>query len=238
MAEELKWNLVLLPGLDGTGELFGDFVRALPADIRPHVISYPTDEVLTLSDHAEFVFNRLPNSFVMLAESFSGLIALSLLSRYQVPAQAVIFCAAFATPPRPFLLRILRSLPRAGLLVRLAPAPVIRALCAGNRDDARFVTMLRQALARLGQDVIANRLRLVADAHSFETQFQIPCYYLQAKHDRLVPSCHIQWFQKHFANFTVERIDGPHFLLQTRPGECAQRVANIARRLYGDTGPA
>ena len=240
MAKQSGCNLVLLPGLHGTGELFGDFVRTLPADILPYVISYPTQEVLTLSGHAEFVFNRLPGSFVMLAESFSGLIALSLLSEYQVPAQAVIFCAAFGRPPRRVLLSVLRSFPRLGLVLRLAPGRVIGALCAGNQNNARVVTVLRRALSRVGEDVIANRFRLLAEEHVFKSEFRVPCYYFQAKHDRLVPSRHVQWFQERFPDFTVERIDGPHFLLQTRAEECAKRVANITRHLrhVGDTGPA
>ncbi len=34
-------NLVLLPGLDGTGELFRPFIEILPKDINALVISYP-----------------------------------------------------------------------------------------------------------------------------------------------------------------------------------------------------
>jgi hypothetical protein len=35
-------KLVLLPGLDGTGDLFGPLLAALDADVRPLVIRYRT----------------------------------------------------------------------------------------------------------------------------------------------------------------------------------------------------
>ena len=38
--------LVLLPGLDGTGEQFEPLLRELPASLTPIVVRYPTDRVL------------------------------------------------------------------------------------------------------------------------------------------------------------------------------------------------
>ena len=43
-------SLVVLPGLDGTGQLFEDFVSALGKDIEVIVVSYPPDKLL---DYAE-----------------------------------------------------------------------------------------------------------------------------------------------------------------------------------------
>ena len=39
----MKIPLVLLPGLDGTGLLFADFVANLASDIDPIVVRYPPD---------------------------------------------------------------------------------------------------------------------------------------------------------------------------------------------------
>ena len=42
--------LVLLPGLDGTGHLFADFVAALPSEVEVIVAHYPTDKPLSYAD--------------------------------------------------------------------------------------------------------------------------------------------------------------------------------------------
>ena len=48
-------TLVLLPGLDGTGGLFADFVAALPADITTTVIAYPNSLLLDYAALEAFV---------------------------------------------------------------------------------------------------------------------------------------------------------------------------------------
>ena len=42
-------SLVLLPGLDGTGELFQPLLRALPNELQPIVLSYPNRDQLDRS---------------------------------------------------------------------------------------------------------------------------------------------------------------------------------------------
>ena len=44
--DEQSLKLLLLPGVDGTGELFGDFVKMLPGWIKPHIVRYPRDQRL------------------------------------------------------------------------------------------------------------------------------------------------------------------------------------------------
>src|ERR1700688_5080921 len=40
-------HLVLLPGLDGTGELFADFIAALPESWTTATVAYPSDRFLS-----------------------------------------------------------------------------------------------------------------------------------------------------------------------------------------------
>jgi len=42
-----RLTLLLLPGMDGTGELFADFVKLLPVWIKPLVVSYPRNQKLS-----------------------------------------------------------------------------------------------------------------------------------------------------------------------------------------------
>ena len=94
-------KLVLLPGLDGTGLLFEPLLEALPATLRRQVVTSPTDRKLTLHELADHVEGQLPQDedYVLLAESFSGLVALALVAEKQLQPRGLIFCASFATPP-------------------------------------------------------------------------------------------------------------------------------------------
>ena len=73
-------TLVLLPGMDGTGDLFAAFLSAPGCDLDVKVVSYPTDVALGYADLEAFARAALPTDrpFVILGESFSGPIAISI----------------------------------------------------------------------------------------------------------------------------------------------------------------
>jgi pimeloyl-ACP methyl ester carboxylesterase len=224
-------NLILLPGLDGTGILFRPLLAALPQDIRPKVIAYPTHQRLSLAEHAEIVARQLPrDEVVVLAESFSGLVALSLLAMPNLRIKRLLVVASFAEPPHPLLLGLAPLVPWAGSLMRLAPAFALRQFCLGRGANVRQLALLREALTAVSPGVIAHRLGLVGTRQPFiRSQFKVPCYYLQARQDRLVPPTAARWFQQHVQPCQVESLDGPHFLLQAKPQECAEWMSTIIR---------
>jgi pimeloyl-ACP methyl ester carboxylesterase len=93
-------ELVMLPGLDGTGRLFRPLVATL-SGVEAKVVSYPNDKALSLDEHARWVIRHLPDGkAALLAESFSGLVALRVLQEALSRIAAVIFVGAFAEPPR------------------------------------------------------------------------------------------------------------------------------------------
>lgn len=76
--------LVLLPGMDGTGTLFDPLLAVLPKTCQIKVIKYPTDASLTYEELERYVIERLPigrSPLIVIAESFSGPIALRLAAR-------------------------------------------------------------------------------------------------------------------------------------------------------------
>lgn len=79
-------KLILMPGMDGTGELFAPLIGALGSSIESIVVRYPTDQPLTYSELFPQVRAALPRSgpFVLLGESFSGPLALMLAAEAPV----------------------------------------------------------------------------------------------------------------------------------------------------------
>ena len=225
-------TLVLLPGLDGTGELFAPFVAALPDRLPTRTIAYPERET-DLDALADFVESRLPGGdVVLLAESFSGLVALTLLPRIRKPIKAVIFCASFAETPRPWLVRIVRGLPFQNRLIRLAPDVMLRRCCLGRNAPSALVRDFRRVVEKVPPRMFSHRLGLIA---RFQPppgmSIKIPCYFLQAANDRLVPAQRAEWFRPRFTPFHLQRLEGPHMLLQARAQLCAERVMEILKGL-------
>ena len=236
-------TLALLPGLHGTGGLYQPFVRALPHEVRTRVVAFPATGRRSIEEYARLAASQLPEGpVVLLAESFSGLVALALLASGAASPRAVVFCASFAEPPRPFLLGLTRLVPRLGSLIQHAPSMLLRWFAIGWTAGGQELALLRAELSEASPGVLAHRLRLVATYQAPEIgRSAIPCYYLQGTRDRLVPSRAARWFQRHFTSFRVERLEGPHFLLLAEPQECARRVVRILEEVAGgsmDTSPS
>ena len=53
-------HLVLLPGLDGTGSLFGPLLAHLPEHLVPVVVKYPTDKVLYYEQLFPYIREVMP----------------------------------------------------------------------------------------------------------------------------------------------------------------------------------
>jgi pimeloyl-[acyl-carrier protein] methyl ester esterase len=98
-------TVILLPGMDGTGELFAPFLAAAKGDFKTVVVKYPTTKPLAYAELTSLVESQLPTGepFVLLAESFSGPIAVSVARRKPNGLTGLVLCAAFVRNPRPSL---------------------------------------------------------------------------------------------------------------------------------------
>jgi pimeloyl-[acyl-carrier protein] methyl ester esterase len=97
--------LVLLPGLDGTGKLFSEFVNSLGSSVDSRIVAYPKDQPLGYDELEALVMAAIPRNqpFVLLGESFSGPLAIRIAARAPAGLAAVILSASFAKNPFPWL---------------------------------------------------------------------------------------------------------------------------------------
>ena len=97
--------LVILPGLDGTAALHAQFVACLGDVLGPvTVLRYPPDKALDYAALEVLVKAALPSDvpFVLLGESFSGPIALSIAADPPVNLVGLVLSTTFARTPLPF----------------------------------------------------------------------------------------------------------------------------------------
>jgi pimeloyl-ACP methyl ester carboxylesterase len=223
-------TLVLLPGMDGTGDLFSSVLPLLSQVVRTQVVSYPPDQPLDHAQLAEFVLEQLPQDrpFALLGESFSGPIAAAVAAR-STPAALILACSFVTNPHR--LLRVLRPLlpwlPRPTTLLR----PLGLALM-GSHATPQLRTALAQALRQVRPEVLKFRAAasLGADARASLAAVRCPVLYLRAKEDRVVPRRCLDDVLRTRPDTAVAEIDGPHFLLQTQPAASAQAIASFLAR--------
>src|SRR5688572_2754392 len=126
-------KLILMPGMDGTGELFRPLLAALPKSIEPVVVRYPGHEPLRYSELLPIARAALPvgEPFVLLGESFSGPLALMLAAGAPAGLCGVILCASFAEKPVRWVPRAFRHLAIGPMFWALPAAARLKALAGG-----------------------------------------------------------------------------------------------------------
>ena len=140
-------TLVLLPGLDGTGTLFGPLVEALAGKLRVAVLSYPVDRALGYDALEAIADAGLPpqGPLVLLGESFSGPLAVSIAARHPDRVVGLVLCCSFVRNPRPLLgfLRALLPFVPFGQV----PLALMAAVLFGRFDTPSLRAGLARALA-------------------------------------------------------------------------------------------
>ena len=126
-------TIYLLPGLDGTGALFGPLLAALP-EKSAEVICYPPDHAASWDTLVDVVAGQVDVAapFVLFAESFSGPAALRFLLKHGESCIGFVACATFLTNPAPLrmaltalpgVLRVVPQRPPHWVLRRLLLSP-------------------------------------------------------------------------------------------------------------------
>lgn len=226
-------TLVLLPGMDGTGEMFVPFVAALGRACKVLCVRYPGDVPLGYAELEALVRAQLPTRgrYVVLGESFSGPIAASLSATPPPGLVGVVLCCTFVRNPRPVFGVF------GGLVdlvpVKLAPVAAMAAVLLGTHSTAALRRALTAALAQVSHATLRARMRAVlqVDVRTRLAAAQVPVLYLQARQDYLLPARAAAEVQACLPSVQVESLDGPHLLLQACPGAAADAVRRFMRGL-------
>lgn len=227
-------ELVLLPGLDGTGRLFDAFIAALDGSIRTRVIAYPRSGVTSYPDLIAWVRERLPDGdFVLLGESFAGPAAVTLAAEHPERLTGLILCSTFVRNPRPLarhLSSLIGSMKVTAGIARLASPALL-----GLRPETSVREQFVQSVRELTSETLQGRLRsvLTVDASERLSNVDVPVLCLRATRDRLVPRAAADWIQTVLPQTRIVDVDGPHGLLQTLPEACARLVRDFVRELPG-----
>jgi pimeloyl-ACP methyl ester carboxylesterase len=211
---------ILLPGLDGTAELFAPFVAAAPVGHTVRPLRLPSDRPRGYRELADHVRAQLPAGPVaLIAESFSGPLAVLLADQCR-SIVALVLCASYVDPPLPSLVaRLPRSVWR-----RPPPAALLRLCLTGG--DRRLAEAVRRAVASVGADVMAGRIAetLRVDVTRELGRLAQPILYLRATRDRMIRARSAERIRALKPSTCIVEIDAPHLLLQTNPTDAWRHI--------------
>lgn len=221
-------TIYLLPGLDGTGDLFGPLLQALAARAA-RAISYPFEPEATWETLTRAALDQIDPSepFVLFAESFSGPVAMRLLSEHGSRCVGYLACATFLSNPAPRLLA-LSALPCVLRLVpRRPPAWAVRRLLLSRSATPALTRQVADTIARVPRRCVRRRLALIRALEPAVAAFDHPVIYLRGTEDRLVGSRSQAEFAANVPGTRVETLAGPHLLAQERPEVVARLLLDL-----------
>jgi pimeloyl-ACP methyl ester carboxylesterase len=211
--------------MDGSGSLFSDFSSALGA--KAIVVSYPPDKPFGYRQLQDFVRNVLPmeEPFILVGESFSGPIAISLAASPLPTLRALVMVCTFAKMPGSRLPTIVSKLV-SYLPVWHAPIRLQASVLLGRHASRTWRYRLSAAMKDVTSCVWRTRIRsaLTVDVTSDLAQILLPMLYIRATKDRVVFRSASKVISRINPRVKVVDIDGPHFLLQAKPREAATAV--------------
>jgi pimeloyl-ACP methyl ester carboxylesterase len=228
--------VVLLPGLDGTGLLFGPLLPCLPPTLRPVVVGYPPHTVLSVAQLAGYVRDRLPagEPFVLYGESYSAAVAVAAARAGPAGLRGLVLAGAslrgrLPPPVGP----LLRWLPDSWLGSAVPPRFALRRWLLGPDAPPELLEAFRAAARWVDPPVLAARVREYfaspgCDAGGWPA---VPTLLIEPGRDRLRrgrrPTCgrppHVE----------EAVIAGPHLVAQRAPREVAAALGHFAARLGG-----
>ena len=223
-------NIIILPGLDGTGLLAPKLRHALEGNHSVTTLAYPP-HLCRYEDILEWTKSQLPNDdFILVAESFSGPVAVLLGAEAPPKLKGIAFVATFARRPvnlPVFLAYLIEIMPlRSWLIAKLA-----QPFLMGKWENRAFTDQFRQVLYKVPASILSKRLAdvLKVDVVDALKRIDVPILYLRATKDRLIPAKMAQDFAG--VSGRVQDIEGPHFLLQARADLAPAQIGHFADNL-------
>jgi pimeloyl-[acyl-carrier protein] methyl ester esterase len=225
--------IVLLPGMDGTGVMFAGLASTLKEEYRTIIVSYPENQSLGYRELEVYARAALPadEPFILLGESFSGPIAISLAASKPAGLKGLVLCCTFARNPVPWLS------PVKGLVRRLPLSHQFTGLIApflfGRFSTSELRNALRQVLARVSASTLHARLCAVLGLDCSEQlkDVEAPIIYLRATEDRIVLKSASRYIQALVPSMKIIELKAPHLLLQVMPLEAGKIVKNFAMKV-------
>lgn len=226
-------RVLVLPGLDGSSALSRPLADELQPDFAVECIAYPSDRATTYAELEDLVRERVEPGppAVVVAQSFSGPLAMRLAVAVPQALAGVVFCATFARLPMSGAMRVAaRAASALGLVRSAAGSPrLIRAFLTGRDAPEELVDAVRDTIDALDPSVLRDRLSQVLDldASAELARLRVCACHVVGTRDRLLGRSGSGQITRLNPTVPTIAVDAPHLVAQTHPAA----VARVVRRL-------
>ena len=220
-------QFVLLPGLHGTGYLFKPLTRLLPSKVFEYPGQGPQDYA---TQCAWLGRQKFPPSYVMVAESYGGPLALLHAAARPRGLKGLVLLGSFANMGMPLAWLVSCLLPplplgspwfgrvlQRSLFNGSAGPGAIRAFQSGLKSSPWIYRARMQAVMR-------------GDVRPVLSEIQVPVLSLRATHDRMVPA-QAEAGLSGIPQLSSAVIDSPHVIAGTRPEALKKILLKFRRSL-------
>lgn len=222
-------SILVLPGMDGTGELLKPLVDRLSLRHQVQLTSYPVDRPLGYDDLVAFVLERAPKGpFIIVAESFSGPIAIEIAAR-ECRVTGLVLASSFARHPVPKLFAAFAH----KLDLKFVPNSLILSLMLGSTGSPEIRAQICGILERLPRSIIRARAVEACQVDKLKSLSEVKCpmLCLHGRFDHLVgklcvdeivavkPGCQVRW------------LEASHMLLETHTDAAADAINEFCGQL-------
>ena len=229
---ETRSTLVLLPGMEGSGVIFGPLMATAPVGVEVVTITYPAGAKNSYEDLLPLVRALLPRGrpFHLLGWSFSGPLALLAAAENPPGLRGVVLASSFVRRPS-WVPRGMHRLARPWLF-KLYPAAAQAKALLGRRSSPELRRLLREAHALAGAEALACRVRaaMTVDATAELRACPVPVLYLRGTADEVVRARCADEIRAVVPSVEIVELAGPHLTLVTNPAAAwAALTAFMAR---------
>ena len=237
----MQW--ILLPGLDGTGRLFEQLLDVIPRTVQVMPISFPTDQVLGYRELHDYVRQKLPdaNPYILIAESFSGPLAVQLASTGLYNLKALVLCATYLCRPITQIKSAMARVANRFVFEFQPPEWPIKHYLLGPDAPKELVQQFNSVISLVKPKVLSERVRIALEVNVREefSRVSIPVLWISATLDNLIDWRRSERQVADKSNVCVKRVASPHLVLQRRSAEVVQCMNEFIKNLLlNQTGKA
>jgi pimeloyl-[acyl-carrier protein] methyl ester esterase len=217
-----------MPGLDGTGKLFAPIIPLLEQHFELSIVTYPNLD--SFADYIDCARNQLPETpgFSLLAESFSGPVALALMAQQPGQIGPSVLSTTFVRSPLAALTRMANYVPEQVFSIGALSEFCLDVYDIEDEDFSETQPLPLNVMEQLDGVLLKQRISVLSriDISALLPDIEVPILYLRAVQDRIVAESDAQMIQNYLPDVERVDIDAPHLLLQTRPQQCAELIIN------------
>jgi pimeloyl-ACP methyl ester carboxylesterase len=190
----------------------------MPKGVKPVVISYPAQADITTEEYLSLISAQCPQEpYVMIAESFSGPLAIEFVSAKPLNLKALILCGSFVKNPLGLIGRVAFYLSQYFLCKFKLPISTLRNFLLEKETPLEEVQKISEVIHSVDPVCLKSRMKhvLYNDVSEKFRTLEIPLLYVRGSKDRMVRKANSLGMQKINPALEITEVASPHFILQT-----------------------